>query len=577
MSKVLIIGGVAGGATTAARLRRRDEHIEIIIFERGQYMSYANCGLPYYIGESIKKREKLFVQTPQSFSKRFRVDVRTEHEVIRINADQKSVEVKDIKTGKLYEESYDKLVLSPGAEPIKPPLTGIDLPNIYTIRNVPDTDKIKKFVDETCPKRAVIVGAGFIGLEMAESLHDRGILVTIVEMADQVMTPLDFEMASAVHQHLKTKHVEFYLKDAVDSFEQKGKHIIVKLRSGKRLITDMVILSIGVRPETTLCKDAGVEIGESGGIKVDPYLQTTQSDIYAIGDAIEFNNPLINKSMTAYLAGPANKQGRIVANNIIDGNKWQYNGTIATAIAKVFDLTVASTGLSEKALIAAGISYKASIIHASSHAGYYPGAKPMSIKIQFTPKDGKLLGGQIVGYEGVDKRIDLLATVVKQGGTVYDLMDIEHAYAPPYSSAKDPVNLAGFVAENILDEHLEIVHWKDIIDRDPQDYLLDVRTKGEFRLGTIEGCTNIPLDDLRERLDEIPKNQRIVVFCAVGLRGYLACRILMQRGFENVVNLSGGFTTWQCATKEQSNEALYDHVYIEKDDVIYSSDPHESI
>ncbi|HOV13660.1 MAG TPA: FAD-dependent oxidoreductase, partial [Spirochaetota bacterium] len=451
MGKYLIIGGVAGGATTAARLRRVDEKSQIILFERGDYISYANCGLPYYIGGEIKERDKLFVQTPLSFGKRFNVDIRVRQEVVKIIPETKTVEIKKLDTNEIYKETYDKLVLSPGASPIKPPIPGIDSERIFTLRNVPDTDKIKDFIDKNIPKRVVIVGAGFIGLEMAENLHNKGIFVTIVEMANQVMNVIDYEMAAAVHQHLKSKNVEFYLKDGVTKFtERSDKRIMVSLSSGKEILTDMVVLSIGVKPENFLAKEANLKIGVTGGIEVNDYMQTSNPDIYALGDAIEFNNPIINKKFVIPLAGPANKQGRIVADNIVFGNKSKYSGTIATAIAKVFDLTVASTGLSEKLLKRENIPYIASITHSGSHAGYYPGAFPMTIKLLFAPDDGKILGSQIVGYDGVDKRIDVIATLLKCGKTVYDLADVEHSYAPPYSSAKDPVNIAGFAVENIL-------------------------------------------------------------------------------------------------------------------------------
>ncbi|NQT24543.1 pyridine nucleotide-disulfide oxidoreductase family protein [candidate division KSB1 bacterium] len=573
MKKIVIVGGVAGGASTAARLRRRDETAHIILYERGEYISYANCGLPYYIGGTIKNRNHLFVQTPESFSKRFNLDIRINSEIIGIDRDKKEVLVKNADTGETTTESYDKLVLSPGAEPVRPPIPGIQLPGIFTLRSVPDTDRIKSFMGKKKPKRAIIVGAGFIGLEMAENLHHSRIFVTIVEMAEQVMTPLDYEMAAAVHQHLKTKHVEFYLKDAVESFEKSGKGLNVRLSSGRNLKADMVILSIGVRPESKLAKEADLAIGSTGGIQVNEYLQTSDPDIYALGDAIEVENPIINRKMTAYLAGPANKQGRVVADNIVSENKIKYRGSITTAIAKVFDLTVASTGVSEKTLIKEKIPYIASITHGSSHAGYYPGATPMTIKIQFSPKDGKVFGAQIVGYEGVDKRIDMIANTLKQGGTVCDLMDIEHAYAPPFSSAKDPVNIAGFAADNILHGLVQIVHWHEIQKADPdKDFLLDVRTRHEVKQGTIHGSYHIPLDDLRDRMDEIPKDRRILIFCAAGLRGYLTARILMQNGFENVYNLSGGYITYEHAIQKQSNEDIFDHSFIHRDGALYSSE-----
>ena len=406
MTKYVIIGGVAGGATTAARLRRLDEHAEVIMFERGPHISYANCGLPYYIGGTISEREKLLVQTPESFRARLNVDVRVMQEVTQINRKEKTVKIRNHQTGKNYTESYDKLVVSPGAEPVKPPIPGINDPAIFTLRNVQDTDRIKSFCDEKKPRRAVVIGAGFIGLEMAENLHKLGMDVTIVEMASQVMAPLDYEMAAEVHQHLKTKKVEFYLKDGVSAFARNNNQLQVQLQSGRQIDTDLVILSIGVRPETKLAKEAGLELAENGGIKVNSYLQTNDPDIYALGDAIAFPHPVTGKYVNTYLAGPANKQGRLVADNIVLGNNRQYKGAIATAIAKVFDITVASTGLSAKALKREGIEYISNIIHGSSHAGYYPGALPYTLKILFQPKTGKLYGAQMIGYEGIDKRID---------------------------------------------------------------------------------------------------------------------------------------------------------------------------
>jgi len=569
MPKYLIVGGVAGGATTAARLRRLDEHAEIVMFERGSYISYANCGLPYYVGGVISERDRLFVQTPQSFKARLNVDVRIEQEVIAIDRQTKSVTIRR-KDGSEYNETYDKLVLSPGAEPLRPPIPGIQDEVIFTLRNVPDTDRIAKFIEQHNVRHAVIVGAGFIGLEMAENLHHKGINVTIVEMAEQVMTPLDYEMAAAVHQHLKTKQVEFYLKDAVNSFVREKSGLQVRLKSGRSIATDMVVLSIGVRPDSKLAEDAGLELGINKGIKVNEYLQTSDPDIYALGDAIVYPNPITGDESHTYLAGPANKQGRIVADNIAHGNVRKYQGSISTAIAKVFDLTVGATGVSEKVLKKSGIPYISSIIHGSSHAGYYPDALPMTIKIVFNPENGKLLGGQIVGFDGVDKRIDMLAHILKHGETIYDMQEIEHAYAPPFSSAKDPVNMAGLVAENIIKGMIKIIHWDEIRNLNLKDVsLIDVRTTEENALGTIEGSLNIPVDELRERLSEIPQNKKIIVFCGTGHRSYFAARILMQNGFSDVFNLSGGYITYEHATQKQSNEDIFGGEYIGKDDHIY--------
>ncbi|WP_418568946.1 FAD-dependent oxidoreductase [Parabacteroides johnsonii] len=544
----LIIGGVAGGATVAARLRRMDEKANIVLFERGKYVSYANCGLPYYIGDTINNREKLFVQTVKGFTDRFRIDIRTEQEVTAIRPDKKEVEVKNLSTGEIYTETYDKLVLSPGAEPLRPGIEGIGSKKIFTLRNVPDTDTIKNYINIEKPKRAIVVGGGFIGLEMAENLHDLGIQVDVVEMANQVMAPLDFSMAAIVHQQLTDKGVGLHLEDGVSRFEEKDGGVTVHLRSGKQIATDMVLLSIGVRPETKLAKEAGLAIGERGGIAVNDYMQTSDADIYALGDATEVKNLVTGQPSLIPLAGPANKQGRIVADNIIFGNKKKYAGSIGTSIAKVFDLTVAATGANAKLLQRNNIPYTSSYTHGASNAGYYPGAVPMSIKILFDPENGKLLGAQIVGFNGVDKRIEMLEQVIQRGGTVYDLTELEHAYAPPYSSAKDPVNMAGFVAENILKGKSKIIQWRELAELPANTIRIDVRTRDEHKLGSIPGFINIPVDELREHLDELPKDKLIVVSCAVGLRGYLAYRILVQNGFKNVRNLSGGYKTWSVAT-----------------------------
>ena len=544
----LIIGGVAGGATVAARLRRMDEKANIILFERGKYVSYANCGLPYYIGDTINNREKLFVQTAKGFTDRFRIDIRTEQEVTAIRPDKKEVEIKNLSTGETYTETYDKLVLSPGAEPLRPGIEGIGSKKIFTLRNVPDTDTIKNYVNTENPKRAIVVGGGFIGLEMAENLYDLGIQVDVVEMANQVMAPLDFSMAAIVHRQLTDKGVGLHLEDGVSRFEEKDGGVTVHLRSGKQIATDMVLLSIGVRPETKLAKDAGLAIGERGGITVNDYMQTSDANIYALGDAVEVRHLVTGQPALIPMAGPANKQGRIVADNIVFGNKKKYPGSIGTSIAKVFDLTVAAAGANAKLLQRNNIPYISSYTHGASHAGYYPGAVPLSIKILFAPENGKLLGAQIVGFNGVDKRIEMLAQVIQRGGTVHDLAELEHAYAPPYSSAKDPVNMAGFVAENILNKKSRIIQWRELAELPADTIRIDVRTHDEYKLGTIPGFINIPVDELREHLDELPKEKPIVVTCAVGLRGYLAYRILVQNGFKHVRNLSGGYKTWSVAT-----------------------------
>ena len=545
--KIIIIGGVAGGATTAARIRRVDETAEIILLEKGKHISYANCGLPYYIGGVIEEREKLFVQTPEAFSTRFRVDVRTENEVIFIDRKKKTVTVRQ-SSEDTYEESYDKLLISTGASPVRPPLPGIDFPGIFTLRNVTDTDRIKEYINSHSPRKAVVVGAGFIGLEMAENLHAQGAKVSIVEMGNQVMVPIDFSMASLVHQHLMDKGVNLYLEQAVASFEREGKGLKVTFKNGQSISADIVILSIGVRPETSLARAAELTIGPVGGIAVNDYLQTSDEAIYAIGDAIEYRHPITGKPWLNYLAGPANRQGRIVADNIL-GAKIPYEGSIGTSIAKVFDMTVASTGLPGKRLRLEGIDYMSSTIHPASHAGYYPDAMPMSIKITFDKQTGRLYGGQIVGYDGVDKRIDELALVIKHQGTVYDLMKVEQAYAPPFSSAKDPVAIAGYVAEDMITGKTNPVYWRELRDIEMENkFLLDVRTQDEFALGSLPGAVNIPLDELRDRMSELPKDRMIYTFCAVGLRGYLAYRILTQHGFDKVRNLSGGLKTYRAAT-----------------------------
>lgn len=495
----------------------------------------------------IEEREKLFVQTPEAFSTRFRVDVRTENEVIFIDRKKKTVTVRQ-SSEDTYEESYDKLLISTGASPVRPPLPGIDLPGIFTLRNVTDTDRIKEYINSHSPRKAVVVGAGFIGLEMAENLHAQGAKVSIVEMGNQVMAPIDFSMASLVHQHLMDKGVNLYLEQAVASFEREGKGLKVTFKNGQSISADIVILSIGVRPETSLARAAELTIGPAGGIAVNNYLQTSDEAIYAIGDAIEYRHPITGKPWLNYLAGPANRQGRIVADNIL-GAKIPYEGSIGTSIAKVFDMTVASTGLPGKRLRLEGIDYMSSTIHPASHAGYYPDAMPMSIKITFDKQTGRLYGGQIVGYDGVDKRIDELALVIKHQGTVYDLMKVEQAYAPPFSSAKDPVAIAGYVAEDMITGKTNPVYWRELRDIEMENkFLLDVRTQDEFALGSLPGAVNIPLDELRDRMSELPKDRMIYTFCAVGLRGYLAYRILTQHGFDKVRNLSGGLKTYRAAT-----------------------------
>ena len=539
---------MAGGATAAARIRRLTEDAEIILFEKGAYISYANCGLPYYIGGVIEERDRLFVQTPEAFGKRFNIDVRTRSEVIAIHPEKKQVTVRSAE-GKEYTENYDKLLLSPGASPVVPPLPGIQSEGIFTLRNVDDTDRIKAYMTTHQVRRTVIVGGGFIGLEMAENLKHAGSQVAVVEMAPQVMGPIDYSMAALVHQHLQQQDVKLYLEQAVERFSREGDELTLYFKSGISLKADMVLLSIGVRAETRLAQEAGLKLGEMRGIWVDAYLQTSDADIYAVGDAIEYPHPITGKPWLNFLAGPANRQARIVADNMVLGNRIHYEGAIGTSIAKVFDLTVASTGLPAKRLKQMGIPYLSATIHNGSHAGYYPGSLQMDIKITFSPTDGKLYGAQIVGYDGVDTRIDQYALAIKQGATVEQLTRLEHAYAPPFSSAKDPVAISGYVAGNILSGKMTPLYWRELQQADKsQVTLVDVRTPDEYALGTIPGAINIPLDNLRERLADIPENQPVYLFCGVGLRGYLASNILKSKGYPDVRNLIGGLKTYNAAT-----------------------------
>jgi NADPH-dependent 2,4-dienoyl-CoA reductase/sulfur reductase-like enzyme/rhodanese-related sulfurtransferase len=565
--KYIIIGAVAGGASTAARLRRLDEHAEIIIFEKGEYISYANCGLPYYIGDVIKDRNKLFVQTAASFNQRFNIDVRVTTEVLSIDPAAKTVKAIIQATGEVYEESYDKLILSPGAEPLRPPLPGINNEGIFTLRNVKDTDYIKSYVQQKHIKKAIVIGAGFIGLEMAENFHDLGLHVTIIEMGNQILAPVDFPVAAIVQQHIRSKGVELLLNTAVTGFNKTGNEIEVTLNNGNLLKADMIILSIGVRPDTRLAIQAGLKTGPARGIWVNEYLQTSDPNIYAVGDAIEFENPITGQSMITYLAGPANKQGRICANNVALGNVQKYHGAINTAIVKVFDMTMGTAGTASKHLKTANISHIVSTTHNGSHAAYYPDAKQMTIQIAFSPNDGRLLSAQVAGFDGVDKRLDILSAYIKQNKTIYDLIEFEHGYAPPYSSAKDPINMAGFVAENILLERLKIFYWNEIDNIQPEDVLIDVRRKDEYDAGKIANAINIPVDEIRNRLDEIPKDKGIYIYCEAGLRGYLAQRILRQNGFENVLNLSGGYHTWRVAA-EESGILLKEPVHILQEFVV---------
>ncbi len=567
--KIVIIGGVAGGATAAARLRRLDEHSHTIMVERGEYISFANCGLPYYIGGIIKDRNRLMVTNPTAMNNRYKLDIRTHTEARHIYPDKQGVELYNFKDGKTYTENYDDLILSPGASPIRPPIQGIDDPRIFTLRNIPDTDKIKQYVEEKKPKRALVVGGGYIGLEMAESLHHAGIQVTICEKLDQVMMPLDFEMAALVHQHMRIRKIEFYLNDGISKFVNHPNHIDAVLESGKVIHTEMVIFSIGVRPEVELAKEAGLKLGEAGGIWVDEYLCTSNEHIYAIGDAVETTHLVTKEKFLVRLAGPANKQGRIAADNIY-GRREKYKGSLGTGIVRVFDIAAGSTGANEKMLKKAGIPYRASLTHSPNHAGYYPGAVPVSIKLLFTPDEGKLLGAQVIGLDGVDKRVDVFATAIMSGATVADLEELDLAYAPPYGSAKDPVNIAGYVAHNILKGDVQAVYWYDVdrICEERKCFILDVRTSQECKLGRLPTALNIPIDELRGRLDEIPKDKRILVYCQVGLRAYVACRILQQHGYD-ARNLSGGYKTYEIVTGKQANEDVYEYDHITlRDEII---------
>jgi CoA-disulfide reductase len=548
--KVIIVGGVAGGASAAARLRRLDEDIDIIMFEKGEYISFANCGLPYYIGDTITDREKLIVQTVESMSDRFNMDIRNLSEVVKIDRENKKVTIKDYRSNDSYEESYDVLVLSPGASPIKPPITGIDqCDNLFTLRNIPDTDKIKGYVDNNRPKRAVVVGGGFIGLEMAENLYNRGIELTIVEASEQVMAPLDYEMASDVHNHLMDKGVNLILNDGVNSFKDFGKKVV--LSSGKEIDTDMIILSIGVRPESSIAKDADLKLNERGAIVVDSHMKTSDESIYAIGDAVEVVDYINKKPTMIPLAWPANRQGRLVADHIA-GKDVSYKGTLGSSVAKVFDYTVATTGNNEKTLKRIGKEFEVVHIHPSSHAGYYPGAFPISLKMIFEPDTGKILGAQGVGISGVDKRIDVIATAIKGRLTAYDLPDVETCYAPPYNSAKDPVNMLGYCASNILEGDVENIQWSEVDSvNEGGGFIIDVREEAELATGAIDGVVNIPLWQLRDRLIEIPRDKKIYVTCQVGLRGYIACRILKQNGFD-CANIDGGMKTYLTVKRAQS-------------------------
>ncbi len=564
--KVLIVGGVAGGASAAARLRRLSEDAEIIMFERGAEISYANCGIPYHIGNVIKDRGQLVLVSKEKFEKMFNMEVRVLSEVVSINRDKKTITVKDLTNNNSYEESYDKLVLSPGGQPIRPPISGINDSRIFTLRNLEDMDHIKKYIADKRPQRAVVVGAGFIGLEMAENLAHLGMMVSIVELADQVMNLLDFEMACAIHQQLRVQKIELHLKDAVTKFKKSAAGLELRLKSGRALPADLVLLNVGIRPETKLAKEARLTVGKLGGIAVNETMQTTDPDIYALGDAIEIKESVFGSLALIPLANSANKQGRIVADNIC-GIKRIYSGTPATAIAKVFDLTVAITGSSEKQLQKKGTSYSKTYLNPSSHAGYYPDAFPMILKLLFDAKDGRVLGAQIIGNEGIDKRIDILAAMVQQYETVYTLAKLELAYAPPYSSAKDPINLAGMIALNQIEGRNPVVFWNELegFVRDGA-MLVDVRTSLEFSLNKIDGSINIPLAETRNRLSELPKDKKIILVCNQGKISYFALAILRNLGYENIYSLAGGYKLYRLTIQQQENIGIFDDVFIDKRD-----------
>lgn len=541
--KIVIVGGVAGGASAAARARRLSEEAEIVLFERGPDVSFANCGLPYYLGGEIAQREKLLVVTPERLRTRFKLDVRVRSSVERIDRKTKAVHVRDLATGREYDETYDKLILAPGAAPLRPSLPGIDLPGIFTLRNLQDVDHIKSQMDQGV-RQAVAIGAGFIGLEVVENFVRKGIATTLVQLQDQVLSPFDKEMTTPIAQELAAKGVTLLLNDSAEAFEKTADGLTVQLKSGKRLPAQLVVVGIGVQPENKLAVEAGLETGPRGGIRVSETLQTSDPDIYAVGDAIEVKDFVTGDATQVPLAGPANRQGRIAADNIF-GRGSRYRGTQGTAIVGLFSKTAAMTGASEKILKRTNRPYRKIYIHPAHHAGYYPGAQAMALKLLFDPETGKILGAQAVGGDGVDKRIDVLAVAIQAGMTVFDLEEVELAYSPQYGSAKDPINMAGFVASGLMrGDHPQIDVQSVVEPSGESPYLLDVRTAQEFSEGHIPGAINISVDDLRQRLGELPRGRQIAVYCQVGQRGYLATRILLQAGF-NVVNVSGGYKTYK--------------------------------
>lgn len=552
--KVVIVGGVAGGASAAARLRRLDESAEIVMLERTGYVSYANCGLPYYVGGVITERSKLTLQTPASFAARFDVDARVNSEVVAIDRAGKRVRVRSTVSGEEYDESYDVLLLSPGAKAIRPEIPGIDDPRVMTLRTVEDTLAMRGFIDENRPRTAVVCGAGYIGLEIAENLVGLGIQVTIVQRPDHVLPPLDRDMAADVHHHIRSNGVRLVLKDALESFETDGPLRAV-LRDGGKVEADMAVVALGVTPDTALARDAGLELGVKGTIVVDSHMRTSDPSIYAVGDAVQVSNYVTGEPANIALAGPANRQGRIAAMNIAGGDA-EYRGSLGSSVIKVFDMTVATTGINEKQAKASGIPYDKVYTFSAPHATYYPGGRNMSVKTLFDPVTGTVIGAQIVGYEGVEKRVDVIATAIHAGMTVYDLAELDLTYAPPYSSAKDPVNYAGFVASNVMDGLVRQFFWDEVdsLRQDPSSYLVDVRTPAEYERGHIEGSVNIPVDDLRSRIDEIPKDRHIRLICQSALRSYIAARVLEQRGYE-CSHLAGGYRLYSSVVKDMEQDA----------------------
>ena len=550
--KVVIVGGVAGGATAAARIRRLDEKAEIVVFERSGYISYANCGLPYYIGDVITDAEELTLQTPESFYSRFRVAMRVHHEVTAIHPEKKTVSVKNLKTGEEFEESYDKLILSPGAKPTQPRFSGTELDKVFTLRTVEDTLRIKKYINQNHPKSVVLAGGGFIGLELAENLRELGMDVTIVQNGKQLMNLFDHDMASFIHNEMRKHGVKLALGHTVEGFEDRDGGVDVLLKDEAPLHADMVVLAIGVTPDTALAKEAGLELGIKGAIVVNDRMETSVPDIYAAGDAVQVKTFVTGEDALISLAGPANKQGRIIADNIC-GLDSRYNGSQGSSVIKVFDMTAALTGINERSAKAAGLDADTVILSPMSHAGYYPGGKVMTMKVVFEKGTYRLLGAQIVGYEGVDKRIDVLATAIRAGMKATDLKDLDLAYAPPYSSAKDPVNMAGFMVDNIANGVLKQWHLEDAdkLPRDGSVTLLDTRTATEYSRGHIEGFRNIPVDELRERLDEVEKRKPVYVICQSGLRSYIASRILEGNGY-TAYNFAGGFRFYDAVTNDRA-------------------------